>query len=542
MVNNFRPRIGAVLAIAAVAAMVVMIPGMGNGFAYDDIPIIVQNDGLHSLTTLPGRLFEPYWLGTLYRPLTMGMFGLEWLAGGGSPLPFHLTSLVLYSLLAAGVALLASHLGASPWAALLGGVVFAVHPVHSEVTANIVGQAELLSAVMVTATMLVYLRARVRGGPSPWETAALLLGVVLASQAKESGYAVAGLLVAAEFLVIPTLVRGQPDRDRLRLPVLLMIATVAGAIALRVSVLGGIGGETPHLSWQGMPTGTRVQAMLGVVPEWTRLLFWPARLQAEYGPPELTPTGTMAIGHLVGLGLLVATLALLIWARRRAPMLAFGLAWVVIALAPVSNILFPTGIILAERTLFLPSIGVSLMVAWGAGMAAIHLSARARAVLSVGAAAVLLAAGVKSAMRQPAWRDTDTILSQTVQDAPRSYRAHLVLGKALLQQGDRGAAMESFAEAGRLWAHDPRPFEELGQLLRSEGNCAEAIGVLRRAVEADSTSDVARGRLVECLIVEQRWDEAEAEVERGLGQGVVAYQGAVARIETGRRGTPIPPP
>lgn len=535
MVGHSRPGTAVVPAIAALVAVAVMLSGIGNGFAYDDIPIIVENTALHSPAELPLRLIQPYWPAALYRPVTLAAFGLQWIAGGGGPLLFHLVSLCLYAALAVQVVLLGRRMGAPPFAALLAGVVFAVHPVHSEVTANVVGQAELLSGLLVVAAILTYLRARERGGPNWGETTAILAFSLLASLAKESGYVVVGLLVAAELLVVPFLGSAGPDRSRLRVPALVLLATMLAAILVRIAILGGIGGEAPHQSWLGMSAAHRAVAMLGVVPEWARLLVFPLHLQADYGPPALAPEAAPGLAHLLGALLVLAVLGGLVWARRRDPLLAFGLAWVALALAPVANIAFPTGIILAERTLFLPSIGVSLVIAGAAARLAPRLSARATGALGAATAALLLAAAVWSGLRQPAWRDSRTILTRTVQDAPRTYRAHMVLGKELLHEGDREAAKRSFALAGELWAHDPGPFEELGQLLRAEGACDEAIVVLRRGIAADSTSDIARSRLVECLIVEQRWDEAAVEVGRGLGQGVSAYRGALGRIEAGRR-------
>ncbi len=529
-----RPAIAGLAVVVAVAA-VATLPALGNGFAYDDIPIIVENTALHAPGTLPGRLLEPYWPGGLYRPITLALLGLEWQAGGGSPVLFHAVSIVVYAALAGMLVILALELGAPLVAAVAGGLVFAVHPVHSEVTANVVGQAELVSAFWVLAMLLLYVRARRRGGPNGRDTAGILGCFLLALHAKESGYVAAGLLVAVEFLVVPHLVAPPLDRSRLRAPALLLLATSLAALAVRALVLGAVGGETPHLSWEGMGAGARALAMLAVVPEWARLLLWPARLQAEYGPPALVPNPAVGAQHLTGILLIGATVGLAAWAWRHSRVAAFGLAWMILALGPVANVVFPTGIILAERTLFLPSAGLALAVAgltdWGSRRL-VHPAARGVA-LFLGAI-VLGIGATRLASRQDAWQDSYTILSRTVHDAPEVYRAHLMLGKELLRGGDRDAAREAFAQAGALWDRDPRPFEELGQLLRADGQCTEAIPVLRRGVLADSTSDTARSRLVECLLVERRWDEAEVEVRRGLAQGVIAYRNALQRIETGR--------
>jgi len=542
-VSRLPPGRAAAIAVAAVALLVVA-SGLGNGFAYDDVALLVQDPRLHSLHGLGARLTEPYWPSGLYRPVTLAVLGAEWAASGGSALAFRVVSSILYAGVCLAVLFLVLRAGAPRWAALLGALVFAVHPIHSEVTANVVGQAELLSTGLTVAAVWWYLRARAQPGVSWGDALGVTALFLLAANAKESGYVIPGLLVAAELLVVREAGPWAARLLALRAKALLLVAAALGSLAVRSMVLGGIGGETPHLSLDGLSLPDRAIAMLAVIPEWGRLLIWPVHLQAEYGPPGLVPATEFGLAHLHGLGLLVGVTALVAWGWRRAPLVSFGLVWIVIALAPVSNVVFPSGILLAERTLFLPSVGLAILAAGLARLAGLSLVDRPviqRPALAA-VALILAMAGVRSAARQPAWRDTLTILEQTTLDAPLSYRAQLLLGKEQLHRGHVAGAEAAFRRAGELWAHDPRPFEELGQLLRARGDCQAAIPVLEAGVRADSTADTARGRLVECLIKERRWDAAESEVQRGLAQGVSAYGEALRRIAAGRgeRGAPSP--
>src|SRR5688572_33056300 len=91
-----------------------------------------------------------------------------------------------------------------------------------------------------------------------------------------------------------------------------------------------------------------------------RLLFWPADLQGDYSPAEIVAQYTWGGGATLGLLLLVGMALAAVAARRRAPAITFGIAWMAIALIPVHNVLVPTGVVLAERTLFLASVGAML--------------------------------------------------------------------------------------------------------------------------------------------------------------------------------------
>lgn len=536
MVGGFRVGDRQATLLVTLVAVIVALPGIGNGFAYDDFYVIANNYELHHPYTALPRAFSPYLGGQMLRPVPLLGFAGQWVLGGGSPLIFRIASLALYAIVTVLVLQLLRKAGGSPVAALAGAMVFAVHPVHSEVTANGVGQLELLTATMVLGATVWYLGARGTSGLRRRDSVVMALLFLLAVHTKEVGYVLPGLLIAAEVFVV---VDRRPWHDRvamLREPGLILIALFFGSLAIRNHVLGGMGGGVAHASLEGLGFGDRVVVFLGLIPEWYRLLLWPARLQAEYGPPALDPGGPVGASHALGLALLILAVSGVILAWRRAPMIAFGAAWVMISIAPVANLLFPTGVVLAERTLFLPSVGLALATAGAVGLIAPTLLGRptARRLAVAFGITTLLVAGWRSAVRQPEWRDTYTVLKRSVQVAPRTSRAHLLLGREQQRMGDLAAAEASYRRAGMLWAQDSRPFEELGQLLRAQGDCAAAIPILIGGVDADSTSDLARSRLVECLIVERRWDEAEEEAGRGLAQGVAAYQNALARIRAGR--------
>ena len=107
--------------------------------------------------------------------------------------------------------------------------------------------------------------------------------------------------------------------------------------------------------------------MLQVVPMWLRLLVWPAHLQIDYSPNEIVASSGLGPNETLGLALIVGAVVAMYLARRRAPAISFGLAWCAVALFPVSNIV-PTSIVMAERTLFLPSVGFLIAVG---GLAAV---------------------------------------------------------------------------------------------------------------------------------------------------------------------------
>src|SRR5262245_54486630 len=142
--------------------------GVRNGFTYDDRYIIEWNARVHSLSggqwwRLFGQSYWPKdWGSDGYRPITMLLFAIEWVAGRGSPAVFHAVNIGLNAAASVAVFTLAS-LMLPTWAAWLAAALFAVHPVHVEAVANVVGQSELLVGLALCVAVLVYVKAR-RGG------------------------------------------------------------------------------------------------------------------------------------------------------------------------------------------------------------------------------------------------------------------------------------------------------------------------------------------------------------------------------------------
>jgi hypothetical protein len=533
--------------VVAGLAMLAAAPGLGNGFVYDDVPIILQNPIVHQLA-LPGRIWgSAYWpAGLLYRPITSQLFALQWVVGGGSPVVFHAVSQLLMALVALLFWRLASRL-LPPVPALSVAALFAVHPVHVEAVGNVVGQAELLAALFTVLAVERYIAWRENGELGAARRIGLAALTLLAILSKETGYMVPFLLVGAELIVLHGRNPRAP-RQGLAPVFLLQTAAVLSGILLRIGVLGLTPAAGPALVLQPLSAGERIVGMLAVVPQWVRLLLWPAHLQAEYGPPALPIGGAPGLAHLLGSLILLSGLALLLWTWRRAPAIAFGLAWTGIALLPVSNILTVTGVVLAERTLFLPSVGALLAVGGGLGLLMGRLEATgrpgARVAVVATVAALVIAGAIRSAVRQPVWRSEAEFFSRLETDGPTTYRGHLVASVYYSRAGRYGDAERAARRGLALYQGDPQLYEQLGQVLRVEKRCGEAIPVLADGVRRFPERTVARARLVECALAVGDSARAITVAEEAVRLGQPEFGRTVRRLrgDSIRDGIPETPP
>jgi hypothetical protein len=509
---------------AAVAAI-----SLRNGFAYDDLPIIVDNARVTTLSPPWVYLGQSYWPGGgLYRPLTVWLLAIEWHLGGGTAWLFHAVNIALQTSVTGLVYLLARRMLAPAWAGL-AAALFAVHPVHVEAVANVVGLSELLCTGLVLASIVLAMRGVTNGFTPSLRLGVIALGM-LAAVSKEQGFVTPALLVAATAIACP------PWRTALR-----RIAPVATAMALllaallffRAGVLGGLAGDEPAAPFRGLAPSARMLVALGTVPEWTRLLLWPARLSFDYSPPGYSVASAPGAVHALVLLLLVA-IGWLAWHdRTRTRGVTLGIAWVAIALLPVSNLILPTGILLAERTLYLASVGTVLAVAGLAASASDWMASRlgARVLLTAVAVVVLLGAA-RSVTRAPVWRDNERLLRRVAIEAPDNYRAHRTLALDLKRRGRLEDATREFRRSIALWGHDPTVYEDLAILLHIQGREAEATTVLNEGLGIDPSRPVLRAKLYYIHARHGNWIAARAIAAAGVAVGDTMFASLVGRADS----------
>jgi len=512
-------RTGDAVWAAAGLAVIVALPSLMNGFTYDDVWIVSANPAVREPSGLFRLLTATYWPateghGALWRPLTLAAFALQWLLGGGTPLVFHAVAVVMTGVAAGLVAALAGRLF-GPVTALTGGLLFAVHPVHVEVTATVVGQAELWAAIAYLGAMLAAWQVCVSASArerAAWITA-IGIAVTLGLGAKEHVVTIP-MAIGLVWWRYATAV-GRPlavvAREQAAAAVV-VLGVLAGYLVARAAVLGGVAGVggvatglDPASPWR------RIAVMLPVSLRWLELLFVPWRLSADYSPQHLVPDASLSAIHGVAIFAWLGLAALLWRGRARLPAAAFGGSLFAITIAIVANVVVPLEVLLAERLLFLPSVGWAIAVG---GVVALGAASSARRWLVPGVVLVVLAFGARSVARAGVWRSNETLFAQMLREAPKSYRTHWALGAQAFARGDSADGEREWRDAIRLNPAHPQPLEDLGRLYARTGRWSAAVPLLERVIQLDSTrvgSALALGTGYTRL---GRLDDAVAYLER----------------------------
>jgi hypothetical protein len=513
--------------VAALVALAVVSSwtGVFNDFTYDDRFIVLNNVAMHDLRNWWRFFGMPYWPATWggdgYRPMTILAFSLEWAAGHGKPLLFHAVNIGLYAAVSVAVFFLAEC--CLPLAAAaIAAALFAVHPLHVEAVANVVGQSELLAALFMIPAITIYVRGRNANEFGPGRMVVITVLYAFACLAKEHGIVLPAVLFAAELTIV---VDKTPLRHRLVEVRPLILGLVAVALAYlwthSIASSGALTGFQQYAAFSTMrihSTG-RALTMFGLAPEWLRLFFWPIHLSSEYGPPAHPVVTGFHIYQIPGMLLIGSILALGVASRRTSPALSFGIWFAVIALLPTSNFIVPAGILLAERTLFLPSVGAMIVAGSIVPLAYRYATTRQLRITAIAALqAALLLGAWRSNQRTKVWKNNDTLFDHAVLDAPGVHRSHFMRGVWKFQQKQMVEGEREIQIAMALSNDDPYVYFELGQEYLNAHMYHAAATMFRRSLECDSTFTVGRGRLAVALAELDQWPEAHHQALIALSQ------------------------
>ena len=487
--------------VPATLAVLVYLGSLDNPFVYDDAATVVENPSLREpLNWVFVLLFNRF------RPIVNVSYALDVSWWGMRPFGFHLTNVLLHALAAALLFLLvrgwardAARVAAAAAApenarddddddeparsafrvALTTAALFAVHPLMTEAVGYTSSRPEVLCAVFVFAALLLARRALLGGGARPWIAAGAAWLLALGS--RENAAVVPIVLLAYDRLLRPG--ADEPRRRRLFLLYGPLLVAMLAAGALRVALfLRHEAGALPREVWRHFLTE------LPIYWRYLRLLLWPAGQSLVHPAQRVaTPFDPRVLAAIAAFAALGAAAWLL---RRRYPLVALGLLWFPLFLAPSSS-LVPLVELMAEHRAYLASAGVFLVAGvgldrlvawWGA-----HDRRPAR-LPHVAALAILAVLGMLTMARNRVWADPVTLWRDAAAKAPLTWAPHQALGDALRDNQGCEAAIPAYRRAVELRPEDNRARINLGVCLAHTGAYAEAARAFEEALAVDPGS------------------------------------------------------
>jgi len=439
--------------ICAVFAFLLYSNTLNHQFAYDDYPTIYGNRiTMQGFKGIPQLLHTSYWYGLngeedwLYRPLSMVMFAAEWEIAPNKPALGHWINVLLYALTAVVLLKFLSNLfeNKNVLLPLAITLIWIAHPIHTEVVANIKSRDEILCflfCILALDNFLRYIKAP--------ETSMLVKACIfyfLALMSKESAITLVG--------IIPLMIYFFSNATIKRNIIISAIALVPAGIymILRGMVLSSV------IDINDIPLSDN--ALVGahgnfnlekgtafyMLALYLKLLFFPHPLSSDY---SFNQVPLVTITNPVSLFALIAYSGCTIYALLRIPRkdpVAFGILFFIIIISIVANVLFLTRSTMAERFLYIPSLGFAIIIVILIGrLFKIDFNAKINFTrlenlfsynkkFSYLICAILLLASIKTIARNPDWKNDTTIFSADAVNAPNSSRVHFLYANHMVQE------------------------------------------------------------------------------------------------------------
>lgn len=528
------------VAVAATYARSLDVP-----FVFDDLPNIVEEPTVHLLRADAeglGRALGGFPAGRWLARLTLA---LNFLAGGLEPVGYHLVNLACHLAASWLAGLLALEIlarlperasvpaPARGRVALVTALLFAVHPVQTQAVTYVVQRMTSMGGAFALLACWLWLRAR-RDGARPWP---LRLGAAaaayLAFACKETYVVVPALVLVLEWLVLPGFAARLRAGWRAALAAALGLAAAAAALTWHYAdVL-----QAEHVRF-GIPLGQRLLSQAVILLHYLSLLALPlpGRLHLDYywqpATGLLSPPTTLPAWLLLA-ALVAGALAV----RRRAPLVALAAAWLLAGLSVEQSIL-PIDLVFEHR-LYVPALGIFLLVAVGLERAAAALPAlaarRGAAWLLAGPLLAALAAGTVA--RNEVWRDPAVLYADEAGSGPGSSRGLLTLSVQLRVAGRLDEAAAVLRRALELEPDSLGARLNLANVLRDQGDLQGAERLYREVTELGPNFGKAWHALGVFLLGRGRNAEARLALERAFvlspGDAAIANTLGVARARTG---------
>ena len=503
-----------------------------SGFVYYDDQVYV-NGNLHVQRGLTWENVKwafctptaPYW-----HPVTWLSHMLDCELYGLKPWGHHLTNLLFHIANTFMVFLVLWRMTGAYWRSWLVAALFGLHPLHVESVAWVAERKDVLSTFFFLLTLLAYTRYTRKpvAGSQEQEilenrsTFSFLLSPVSKFYFLALFLFALGLMSKPMLVTLPCVLllldywplkRWVNHRAWLlvleKLPFFLL-AAAASVVTFIVQKATGTMATMVLL-----PVAARLENALVSYASYLGKLFFPVNLAVIYLYPHPLhwPLANVIFAGLLLLGISSFVFSL----RRQQPWLLVGWLWFVGTLVPVIGLAQVGLQAMADRFTYVPSIGLFMLVSWGAW--AFTRGWRHQAIVLSGAAAAVMVLCVGLVWRQVGyWSNTETLFRHAMAVTKNNYIAYANLGEYELQQGQTDEAIDLCQEAIRLMPEYSYPpvYDTLGAALCKAGRWTEGIQVLQLALSLNPGLSDAHG------------DLAEALAEHGeVGGAVNEYQAAI---------------
>lgn len=479
------------------------------GLVFDDISAVRDNKDLRPSTPLLNIFVNDFW-GTpmrkeqshkSYRPLTVLTFRWNYFVHQLEPGGYHVVNVILHAI----VCILFKRACRQLWIGIdkeagegeqisfIAALLFAVHPVHTEAVTGVVGRAELLSSIFFLLAFLGYSKAAksvkiTRYLPLNYFGIFLLCSMLC----KEQGITIAGICAAYEVFVVQQIrpiqifqfiqnlfeeknknASKQNAYKSIGFNMTLitrLIILVSIALTFLVGRLYVMGSQLPVFTRFDNPasaaeTPSRQLTFSYLIYLNCWLLVFPCNLCCDwtmgtipliegfYDIRNIATLVTFMVLFTIGLnGIFTKNL-------NHSKIIIMSLAWMCFPFLPASNLFFPVGFVVAERVLYMPSMGFCILVAYGL----YNISKKHQRFSKIMLCVLLLSHGIKTYTRNKDWQTEYSLFMSGLAVNSRNAKLFNNVGHALEGEGKYSEALVYFQKAVSIQLDDIGAYINVGR-------------------------------------------------------------------------------
>jgi tetratricopeptide (TPR) repeat protein len=483
---------------AALAGLVIVLevygPALNGPFVLDDRYLPFLDPGI-------GQATLASWI-TGLRPLLSFSYWLNYQSSGTESYAYHLTNVLLHflgsiiiGLVAARLLTLAGTTGRERSAlSVIAGGLFLLHPVQTESVAYVASRSEVLSVLLYFAAFAVFLYRRT-DSITILRALAVALLFAAAVSTKEHTLTLAGLLLMTDYYWSLGGIRKNG--------VLYAILAVAGAWGAFVVARVLKSASTAGFNVPGLTPATYFFTQCRVIWTYVRLFFLPAGQNVD--PDIAVSANLLDHGAIAGLLALVAVVIAAWIYRKRWPLAAFGVFLFLLLLAPTSSFV-PISDVQAERRLYLPFLGLTLVC--------LEFLRRLKwsQIAALGAAALGICS-ILTYQRSQVWASPVALWQDAAAKSPRKLRPRFQLASAFYEAGNCAQAADTFEAASRLEHPAYDLWVDWGLALDCAGRWQDAVAKLQQASMLERSAHI-QSQIGMVYAKQSKWPEALAALDQ----------------------------
>jgi len=506
--------------LLALVTLLVYLPARQHDFvSYDDPVYVTSNRYVQAGLTWAGvrwALVSTY--AGNWHPLTWLSHMLDVQLFGPGPMGPHLVNVLFHAANTVLLFVLLRRLTGALWRSALVAALFALHPLHVESVAWVAERKDVLSGFFFLLTLLAYAhyveRSKVQSPRSKVFYWLAWLGFALGLMSKPMLVTLPLVLLLLDYWPLKRFTIYDTDSCRVfaihrslhftlwplvreKIPFLLLSA-MSCAVTYGAQKEGGAVRTLASFSM-----GERVGNALVSCARYLGKTFWPADLAVLYPHPGHWPPGQVVLAAILVGGLCLGALRI----GRRFPFVATGWFWFLGMLIPTIGLVQVGNQSMADRYTYLPSIGVFIILAWGAGEAFVRWRLP-KAVIGIATGLVLIACAVRTGDQLRYWQNSESLFRHAIALTQGNFLAHNNLGNALLDRKQVDEAIMEFHKALEIKPDYADAHVNLGNALLAQKRVEEAMTQFQTALQIQPGSAEAHYNLGNVLLQKGRTDEA----------------------------------